>query len=88
MKIEVLYFADCPHAAAAVALVRRCVSALGLDVAVTVTVREADHPSPTVRIDGADVMGDPPATGLACRLDVPTEERVLAALRRAPGGAS
>jgi hypothetical protein len=44
-----------------------------------------------VVVDGRDVMGRPALTGAACRLDVPTRERVLAALRaglRNAGGAA
>ena len=79
MTVEVIYFAGCPHAESARALVRRCVAGVGIDVAVI--EREDDFPSPTVRVDGRDVMGDPPMSGRACRLDLPTEERVMAALR-------
>jgi hypothetical protein len=83
MTVEVRYLAGCPHAAAALALVRRCVARLGLDVAVI--ENEGDHPSPSVRVNGSDVMGEPPAAGPTCRLDVPTEERVLRALVAAAG---
>jgi hypothetical protein len=48
-----------------------------------VTERVGDFPSPTVLVDGTDVMGQPPRSGASCRLDVPTEDRVLAALRAA-----
>ena len=84
MTVEVLYFEGCPHADGAHALVQSCVSELGIDA--TVIKREADYPSPTVRVDGRDVMGEPAASLRACRLDVPTRDRILAALRRAVGG--
>ncbi len=48
--------------------------------------RDGDYPSPTVKVNGLDVMGDPATSARACRLDVPTEERVIGALRRAAGG--
>jgi hypothetical protein len=40
------------------------------------------YPSPTVLVDGRDVMGDPGvAPGIAaCRVDTPTRARLLAAL--------
>lgn len=82
MTVEVLYADGCPHAAGAVALVRRCLARLGLQ-AVVVVEREGDYPSPTVRVDGRDVMGAPPAWERGCRLDLPTEERVLRALAEA-----
>jgi hypothetical protein len=36
-----------------------------------------------VRVNGVDVMGEHAATDAACRLDLPTEREVLAALRAA-----
>jgi len=83
VTVEVLYFTGCPHAAAAVALVRSCVARLGL--AIDVVERDGAHPSPSVRIDGRDVMGEPPTAGPTCRLDVPSEDRILAALRAGMG---
>jgi hypothetical protein len=45
-----------------------------------VVERIGDFPSPTILINGVDVMGVPMTTGAACRLDLPSEERILAAL--------
>ena len=45
--------------------------------------RIGDYPSPTVLVNGDDVMGQPSTSGPTCRLDVPTEDRVMAALRHA-----
>ena len=44
-----------------------------------------DGPSPTVLVDGIDVMRPAAelSTARVCRIDVPTRERVLAALRAA-----
>jgi hypothetical protein len=81
MKIEVLYFGGCPNALPAVDLVRRCLAQLGLEV--SVVERDGDYPSPSVRVDGRDVMGEPASDGRCCRLDRPTEARVLEALRAA-----
>ena len=62
---------------------QQCLIALG--VLDPVLVRVGDYPSPTVLVNGIDVMGA--ATELSkasvCRIDVPTRERVLAALRAA-----
>jgi len=85
VTISILYHAGCPHARAAIDLVHRCVAHLGLAIAVREVV--GDHPSPTVLINGRDVMGTRPPPGRACRLDVPTEDRVLDALRLAGEGA-
>ncbi len=81
MKVEVLYVAGCPHAAEALALVERCAARLGIHV--ELAAREADVPSPSVLVDGVDVMGAPDGATAVCRLDRPTEERVLGALAEA-----
>lgn len=81
LMVEVLVAVGCPHAEEALALVRRCLARLGLPD--EVIAREGDFPSPTVRVNGHDVMGAPPAWESGCRLDRPTEERVLRALAEA-----
>jgi hypothetical protein len=82
VNVELLLAPDCPNAPAARAVLTECLDRLGL----TVVVREraGDYPSPTILVDGVDVMNDSQgALGKpACRLDVPTVDRVLAALRR------
>jgi hypothetical protein len=52
---------------------------------VPVTELVGHYPSPSVRIDGVDVMRPDcgPPVGDACRLDAPTRERVLEALQAA-----
>jgi hypothetical protein len=83
VRIELLLVPGCPNAEAARQVVVESVDALGLPV----TVREVagDFPSPTVLVDGVDVMTDAEGAPAmpACRLDVPTVPRVLAAVRRA-----
>ena len=86
MTVAILYHTGCPHARSAIDLVHRCVARLGLTIDVVEDV--GDHPSPTVLVDGCDVMGDPRRSGRVCRLDVPTEARVLDALRHAHPGPS
>ena len=81
MTIELLTISGCPHVDAARQLLRDCLGELGLGASITET--EGDHPSPTILVDGRDVMGPPASTTAACRLDVPTRDRVLAALRGA-----
>ena len=80
MTVELLLAPGCPNAATARTVLTECLAALGLDI--TVAERVGDYPSPTVLVDGVDVMtgaaGTPRVT--ACRLDVPTRSRVLAAL--------
>ena len=81
MRVELLHYEGCPLAPAAHRLVRQCLIAVGIPD--PVLVRVGDYPSPTVLVNGTDVMR--PGTGLsegsACRIDAPTRERMLAALR-------
>lgn len=79
MKIELLHVADCPHTDAARALLVQCLAELQLDAAVE--DKEGAYPSPTILVNGVDVMGAPPVIAAACRLDVPTKHRLLVALR-------
>ncbi len=81
MRVDLFLAPGCPNAAAARALLAECVDRLG--VVVEIRERLGDFPSPTVLVDGVDVMTDRPGAPSteACRLDVPTETRLLAALR-------
>ena len=79
MKIELLHVSDCPHVDAARALLSECLSELQLDVAVD--DKEGEYPSPTILVNGVDVMGAPAVMAAACRLDVPTKHKLLVALR-------
>jgi hypothetical protein len=81
VHVELLLTPDCPNAAAARAVLQECLDRLGL--AVRVRERLGAYPSPTILIDGVDVMtgGRARPARSACRLDVPTRSRVLAALR-------
>jgi hypothetical protein len=80
VEIELLFVAGCPHVGAARELIRACVEELQLTAHINEKV--GAYPSPTIRVDGEDVMGSPPFSEAACRLDTPTRERVLASLRR------
>lgn len=84
MRIELLQVPDCPHAPAARQLVQHCLARLG--VSAPIEDRVGRYPSPTVLIDGHDVMGGAAQTGAACRLDRPTTDRVLAAMRASLSG--
>jgi hypothetical protein len=79
MKVEVLYVAECPSHPAAVKLVRDILAAEGVEAKVhEVLVRDEGMASelrfagsPTVRIDGRDVVGesqDDQGFALSCRL--------------------
>jgi hypothetical protein len=82
VRIELLTAPGCPNAAVARATIADCLSTLGIDV--PIVDRVGRYPSPTVLVDGVDVMR--PESGVhsgdACRLDLPTPQRVLDALQR------
>ena len=82
MHIELLTSPGCPHAQTTRSILADCLSSLGIDE--PIIDRVGRYPSPTVLIDGVDVMC--PATaqarmGDACRLDLPTPQHILDALR-------
>ncbi|MBC9001728.1 alkylmercury lyase family protein [Micromonospora aurantiaca (nom. illeg.)] len=75
---------DCPNLAPARHELRAALADLGLPLAV-VTEVVGDYPSPSILVNGVDVMGGIGEGSAACRLDVPTGERIRAALRQAIG---
>ena len=83
LRIELLTSPGCPNAAAAREVIIKTLTALRIDASIINQV--GYYPSPTVLIDGVDVMrpesGAP--VGYACRLDLPTPQRVFDALVRA-----
>jgi hypothetical protein len=80
MRVELLYRPGCRSAPAVHRLVQDCLVVLAIPT--SLRVRVGAYASPTVLIDGADVMN--PTRGVpvghACRLDLPTRERLLAVL--------
>jgi hypothetical protein len=83
-RIELRYSPGCPNAAAARRTVADCLTMLGFDA--PIIERVGCYPSPTVLVDGVDVMRPEAtaSTGDACRLDLPTAPRILDALRKDP----
>ena len=88
MRVELVLVEECPHADAARGLLAESLRAMGRPV--EVDERVGDYPSPTILVNGVDVMtGQAGVTRVhACRLDVPTEAAVVAALRAADGASS
>jgi hypothetical protein len=82
MRIELLHVPGCANVDRARQLLRTTLGELGLEV--QIEELEGEYPSPTILIDGVDVMGRPEAEGASCRLDLPTRERLLVALQRSP----
>ena len=81
MRIELLTAPDCPHAASARQVITDCLTCLGIDA--PIIDRVGRYPSPTVLINGVDVMRPDAGVpiGDACRLDLPTPQRILDAVR-------
>jgi hypothetical protein len=77
-RIQLLYRPGCPNVDRARRLLYHCLDEAGVQAEVEELA--GDYPSPTILVDGVDVMGGPGGPGPACRLDLPTEERVLATL--------
>jgi hypothetical protein len=79
--VELRSVPGCPNLAPVRQALRRALADLGLPTVVTGVV--GDYPSPTILINGADVMGGTGDGPAACRLDLPTAEQIGAALRQA-----
>jgi hypothetical protein len=80
VTVELLHVPGCPHAEEARRLLMSCLRELGLEN-LRVEDREGDFPSPSIIVNGTDVMGATAAGTASCRLDLPTRERLLIALR-------
>jgi hypothetical protein len=82
-RIELMYVPACPRVDHVRAMVRQCLADAGISE--IVREREGPYPSPTLLIDGADVVTGEPITGTACcRLDLPTLEQIRSALNGTP----
>lgn len=81
VHIQLLHVPACPLVEQVRATLRRSLSKT--NVRVTIEEVEGPYPSPTLFIDGIDVTGRTPAPGPSCRLDLPTEDQVLAGLTAA-----
>lgn len=79
ITVQIRRVPGCPHAERVRDLVRRAAAQAGVPVELEELV--GDYPSPTVVVDGRDVTGQPLGAGASCRLDLPTEQQVRAALR-------
>ena len=78
VAVELLVHSGCPNAARVHETLTRCLTELGLRYDLLVV--DGDHPSPTVRVNGTEVMGREPVPGRSCRTDVPSETDLRDAL--------
>lgn len=87
--VELRSVPDCPNLAPVREVLHASLAELGLPAEV-VTEVVGDYPSPSVLVNGVDVMGGAGGGSAACRLDLPTAEHIRAALDQAmtPGSVS
>ncbi len=78
--VQLLYAGDCPHVGEVRTVLQRCLARGRLPDRIEEV--EGPWPSPTVLVNGVDVTGRAAGDELSCRLDLPSEEQILAALDR------
>ena len=66
MKIELLHIRDCPHVEQTKQLLADCLDEIGLG-AIQIDDLEGEFSSPSIMVDGSDVMGEPAVAGACCR---------------------
>ena len=101
LRIQVLYFEDCPNYKPALELIQRTADEIGVDTDIELVYIDSGETadanrflgSPTIRVEGIDI--DPAARdrkdfGLSCRRygssGVPTREMIVDALKGGNGG--
>jgi hypothetical protein len=79
LQVQLLHIPHCPSVESARHLLRDCLNELRL-TNVEVVDREGSFASPSILVNGIDVMGASGMDVASCRLDLPTRERVTSAL--------
>jgi hypothetical protein len=79
--VELRSVPGCPNLAPVRQVLYASLADLGLSTAVTEVV--GDYPSPSILVNGVDVMGASGDGPAACRLDLPTSNHIRTALRQA-----
>jgi hypothetical protein len=82
-RIVILQVPGCPMVERVRETVQRALKRCGVRAEIEDLV--GDYPSPTLLINGQDVTGAQWGDCSACRLDLPTEDQVVAALVRNVG---
>lgn len=82
VRVEILHVPECALLQRARELVATGLAATSVPGA-TVECVPGDYPSPTILVNGMDVSGRDLAPGAVCRLDLPSEEQLRAALAQA-----
>lgn len=83
MRVELLRSPGCRNADGTHAMLRNCLAECGVRDPILELV--GPFASPTVLINGLDVVGEPPGGHIreSCRLDLPTADHVRSAVRAA-----
>lgn len=81
MRVELTYVRGCPNVAEVRERLRTALRLVDLPAPVEERIDDS-RPSPSVLLDGVDVAETPAELGPACRLDLPTQDDLAAALRR------
>ncbi|KAG4415548.1 hypothetical protein IFR04_011312 [Cadophora malorum] len=81
VQVQLLCVPDCPLVESVRSTLKKSLARVPVDHIVEVLV--GDYSSPTILVNGFDVTGCPraPEGQMSCRLDLPTEEQIIAALR-------
>jgi hypothetical protein len=81
VKVQLLSVPGCPLVGRVRSALENCLAQTHMDTVVEELV--GDYDSPTLLVNGFDVTGRPraPEGQMSCRLDLPSEEQILAALR-------
>ncbi|KAI7975929.1 hypothetical protein EIK77_002489 [Talaromyces pinophilus] len=81
LRVQLLSVPDCPLVEKVRSTLESCLTKAQIATVLEEVV--GDYSSPTLLVDGFDVTGYPPPSDsqISCRLDLPNEEQVLAALR-------
>jgi hypothetical protein len=83
ISIQLLHVPDCPNLDELRRRVESTLAKLGVSAAIDQV--EGAYPSPTLIVNGVDVTGRPVGSDPSCRLDVPTDDQIITAIRRAAG---
>ena len=77
--VQIRKMPGCPNAAQVRALVDEVIAGAGF--LADVEELEGPYPSPSVLVDGTDVTGRSAGAQASCRLDLPSRQQVLMALK-------
>lgn len=81
VRIQLLHVQGCPNVDELCLRVKDITSRLG--VSAVIDEIEALYPSPTLTVNGVDVTGNRVGSHPSCRLDLPTQDQIAAAISRA-----